>query len=602
MKLFPALERFNRITCLDFEYSAPPGEIPSPHCFVAIDLLTGRVTRGFVRDFSTPPYGIDSDSLVVTYYASAEISCHLDLGWSVPANILDLFCEFRWLTNHGAERQPASLLDALTYFGIDSIGSNEKEEMRQLAIRGEPFTPSEQVALLDYCESDVRALEKLLPAMLDRGLDLERALLRGQYMAAAARVEANGIPVDVEKYSLFQKHWKLIQRRLVEKVNIEFDVYDGTSFRQKKFRDYLQAKGIRWPTLQSGSLDLTDETFKTMAIGHPDLAKLREVRLVLSKMRLNDLAVGSDGRNRCLLSAFASKTGRNQPSNSKFAFGQASWLRNLIQPKPGTALAYVDWEQQEFGTAGALSKDQRMMEAYTSGDPYLTFGKQAGVIPRDGTKKTHGHQRDQFKQAALGVQYGMGEKSLALQLGQSIAHGKELLALHKRTYPKFWSWQEAIIADARSKNVVRTVFGWRMRVNKQTGIRTIANFPIQANGAEMLRLAIIFATQKGVKVCAPVHDALLIEANESEIDQAVQVTQNCMREASKVVLGGFELRSDVKVIRYPDRYDDPRGTEIWRQVLEIVKELEAEIPVADELDVLKRGPVQSFIYPLENRP
>ena len=52
---------------------------------------------------------------------------------------------------------------------------------------------------------------------------------------------------------------------------------------------------------------------------------------------------GSDGRNRCLLSPFRSITGRNQPSNARFIFGPSCWLRSLIQPEPGRAVAYVDW-------------------------------------------------------------------------------------------------------------------------------------------------------------------------------------------------------------------------------------------------------------------
>ena len=71
-------------------------------------------------------------------------------------------------------------------------------------------------------------------------------------------------------------------------------------------------------------------------------------------------------------------------------------------------MAYVDWSQQEFGIAASLSGDEAMMDAYRSGDPYLAFGKQAGRIPADGTKQTHGAERDLFKACVLGVQYGMG--------------------------------------------------------------------------------------------------------------------------------------------------------------------------------------------------
>ena len=85
---------------------------------------------------------------------------------------------------------------ALVYFGIDSIAATEKEEMRNLAMRGGPYTKEERQSLLDYCQSDVDALAKLFPKM-SGDLDLPRAVLRGRYMKAAARIESIGIPIDV---------------------------------------------------------------------------------------------------------------------------------------------------------------------------------------------------------------------------------------------------------------------------------------------------------------------------------------------------------------------------------------------------------------------
>ena len=130
-----------------------------------------------------------------------------------------------------------------------------------------------------------------------------------------------------------------------------------------------------------------------MSLKYPILQPLRELRASLSQIRLTELPVGSDGRNRCLLSPFRSRTGRNQPSNTRFLFGPAVWVRFLMKPKSGWGLAYIDWSQQEFGIAAALSKDVLMMDAYTSGDPYLAFAKQAGAVPEDATKQSHKIER-----------------------------------------------------------------------------------------------------------------------------------------------------------------------------------------------------------------
>ena len=93
---------------------------------------------------------------------------------------------------------------------------------------------------------------------------------------------------------------------------------------------------------------------------------------------------------------------------------------------------------------------------------------------------------------------------------------------------------------------------------------------MQANGAEMLRLACCLATERNIQVCAPIHDAILIQAPIEDLDSAVEQSQEAMATASEVVLNGFTLRTDVKVIRYPERYEDPRGQEMWQTVWNIV--------------------------------
>lgn len=83
---------------------------------------------------------------------------------------------------------------------------------------------------------------------------------------------------------------------------------------------------------------------------------------------------------------------------------------------------------------------------------------------------------------------------------------------------------------------LHTVFGWRVRTGPDVNPRMLANFPMQANGAEMLRLACIFASERGIAVCAPVHDAILIEAPAWQIDDAVRETQRAMSDASAAAL------------------------------------------------------------------
>jgi DNA polymerase I-like protein with 3'-5' exonuclease and polymerase domains len=113
-----------------------------------------------------------------------------------------------------------------------------------------------------------------------------------------------------------------------------------------------------------------------------------------------------------------------------------------------------------------------------------------------------------------------------------VCHARELLRLHRETYATFWRWSDSSLDFAMLNGWIHTVFGWRVHVSTQPNARSIRNFPMQANGAEMLRMACCFCTESGIEVCAPVHDAILIEAPLSGIDAAVKETQLLMEEAS----------------------------------------------------------------------
>jgi DNA polymerase I-like protein with 3'-5' exonuclease and polymerase domains len=234
-----------------------------------------------------------------------------------------------------------------------------------------------------------------------------------------------------------------------------------------------------------------------------------------------------------------------------------------------------------MGVAAALSADQALMEAYRSGDIYLAFATSAGLAPPEATKATHKETRDRCKAVVLGTLYGMGADTLATRIGRPPIEARELLRLHRQTYPCFWRWSDDTVASAVLHQQIETVFGWRLHVEGGFNPRSLMNFPMQANGAEMLRLASCLATQRGIRVCAPIHDAILIEAPMDEIEDAVASLQACMAEASRAVLGGFELGSEATIVRWPDRYKDDRGVAMWELVMRLLDEMGSSIGTVD---------------------
>ena len=158
------------------------------------------------------------NSRSVAYHAPAEMGCHIILDWSFPKSLLDLFCEFRCQTNGLRLPVKNNLLGALSIHGLEHIPLVEKEGMRELTLRGEPFRDAERHALLDYCQTDVDELVALLPEMAPK-ISLDDALIRDRYMQAVARMESVGIPVDLPSLGRLRSGWDSIQDDLITDVD-----------------------------------------------------------------------------------------------------------------------------------------------------------------------------------------------------------------------------------------------------------------------------------------------------------------------------------------------------------------------------------------------
>jgi hypothetical protein len=574
---------FEQIWLHDFEFVPGSGERPDVVCLAAHELRS-RQTLALWRDQfgPTPPYRTDRKVLFVNFVANAECACHLALGWPLPANVLDLNPAFRNLMNGRPTPEGKGLIGALRYFGLPSIGSKQKEAMQKRIIAGWPFTPDERRQILDYCSADAMALRQLLFAMVPK-IDLATALYHGEFAAVSALMEHNGVPIDTEIFAqLADTHtWRAVRDAMVPAIDARYGVYvrnvaGDWTFNMERFAAYLAREKISWPLLESGKLNMRRKVFEEMSKGWPQLEDLRQLRHARDKMRKVKLAVGHDGRNRTVLWPFKAKTSRTQPKAAQWIFSPAAWLRSLIKPGPGMAVAYIDYSAMEFQIAASLSDKHcgatnNMLNMYCSGDPYLAFTKRVGAVPRDATKKSHADVRDKYKTMLLAVQYGMATETLAARLGVPNFEAQQMLGQHREVFAQYWRWSDDWVQHALQAGTMRTVLGWTCAVGiTEFNERSIRNWPVQATGAEILRVACIMAARHGIKLLAPVHDAVLIEAPIDQIETDVAKMQDIMARAARIVLGGHELRTEANIIRHPERYSDKRGVAIWTRVLELL--------------------------------
>jgi DNA polymerase I-like protein with 3'-5' exonuclease and polymerase domains len=243
----------------------------------------------------------------------------------------------------------------------------------------------------------------------------------------------------------------------------------------------------------------------------------------------------------------------------------------------GPVLIHRDLAQQEPQIAAVWSGDEALLAACQSGDVYLGIAKQLGFAPADATPKTHEPVRNLFKTVVLGIQYGLGVRSLAVRAGISLFEAGEILARLRARFHRFENYAQCVTDHANLELELSTPFGWRMRCPSGMNQRTIRNFPIQSTGAEILHVACVLAERRGIEIVAPVHDALMAEAGVDHAEEVSAALDRVMRDAVAVVLRGYELRTDEpQIIHAGQHYFDKRGVGMWDKVTELLNTLELE--------------------------
>ena len=180
-----------------------------------------------------------------------------------------------------------------------------------------------------------------------------------------------------------------------------------------------------------------------------------------------------------------------------------------------------------------------------------------------------------MKPLQLGINYGMGVPSLAKGLDRHPLIASTIIERHKRTYPRFWEWRADRVQAAMLDRRIETVFGWPLHLSHSPNKRTLYNFPMQGNGAEMLRLAAWRLCEAGIVPNMLIHDGILLEVrNKEEIAHAIEI----MKQAGRDVCSGLEIGVDVdQMLEHGARYRDKRpvAQKMWDTIMQTLAEIGA---------------------------
>jgi DNA polymerase-1 len=457
--------------------------------------------------------------------------------------------------------------------------TKHKDEMRDLIISDpEDYSIDQAASVLKYCEDDV----VLLPAMweeikkkfkrFDPRIDMEEyqkeAEGRGRFAALTAIMETNGYPIDVEKTKNFSQQVGNILYDCQREIN---KLFPGTkpfrwnkgeqrfSWDQTTTREWIKNNGYEkgWDLTDGGksgkkSLSLSLDAFtKFFDFKHDyptDNFGAQIVRFLKLKQSLYGFvptadstkktfwdSVGSDGRVRPYSNIFGAQSSRSQPGSTGFMFLKPAWMRALVIPEAGMAMAGIDYGSEEYFIAALLSGDKKMTEAYLSGDVYLAFAKAAKIVPEDATKSSHKRQRDYCKSTVLGISYLMTKYGLAIKLSSDTGEkwtedaAEDLITQFYDAYPKLKDFQDNIAHIYQEDEFIQLPDGWYMW-GDNPNFRSVANYPVQGRGASIMRKAVDLAFSRGLYVPFTLHDALYIEYKVGD-EYKIEILRDCMKEA-----------------------------------------------------------------------
>ena len=436
--------------------------------------------------------------------------------------------------------------------------------MRDICISGEDFEiKKNRKTILEYCMSDVEIIVPLASAVSSafqkEGFTKQKwlncALKRGEYANASARMVRNGHPIDYVGLRSFQKNIPKILASAAKECNQSSTELVPFLFSKKDplvvkkqvglIKKWIEGQGYRnWPRTDKGHISLNrDAVSKFFNEDMPGFrgairryASIEEAVKGFKKSKSKKSKdyfdfVGTDRRCRHKMGIYGSQTARSQHGATGFLPAKSRWMKICVVPEKGKAIVELDYSQQEFLIQAILSQDRKMIDAYASGDPYLTFAKTSGMAPISATKKSHKRERNIAKQLVLAVSYDMGPYSMAKKLTDSgietsSQKAEELIERFYDVYNKYADWKWSI-QDKYTRNKKLTLpDGWTL-FGDQKNHRSVGNFPVQGMGSVILRESVKLAQAEGIKILYTMHDSITAEIDCYDFEK-IETLKRCM--------------------------------------------------------------------------
>ncbi len=258
--------------------------------------------------------------------------------------------------------------------------------------------------------------------------------------------------------------------------------------------------------------------------------------------------IAPDGRIHGTFNQTIAATGRissTEPNlqNIPVRTAEGKEIRRVFVPQEGCTFVDADYSQVELRILAALSGDEKLIAAYRDAvDVHTLTASEVFHVPVD---EVTSEMRRNAKAVNFGIVYGISAFGLGEGLSISRKEANEYINKYFDSYPKVREYLESSVAHAKENGYVTTYFG-RIRpipelkssnfMQRSFGERIAMNSPIQGTAADIMKIAMnrVDEALKGMKsrIVLQVHDELLIETAEDELEEVMALVKDCMEHAA----------------------------------------------------------------------
>jgi len=366
-------------------------------------------------------------------------------------------------------------------------------------------------------------------------------------------MQQQGISVDKQALIDYSKvlgsKISVLEKEIYEAAGEEFNINSPKQLGVILFEKLGMPNGKKTKSGYSTAADVLEK----LASDYPVVSKILEYRQLakLKSTYADGLTqyISEDGRIHGTFNQTITATGRissTEPNlqNIPIRMEMGKAIRKVFVPKDGFVFLDADYSQIELRILAHMSGDEKLIEAYnSSADIHRATAAQVFGVPLD---EVTDEQRRNAKAVNFGIIYGMSSFGLSQDLSISRKEAKEYIERYFASYPTIKTFIDGLVSDAKEKGYSLTMYNRRREIpeikssnfmQRSFGERVAMNAPIQGTAADIIKLAMINVynalRENNLKsrLILQVHDELLVETAENEIETVKQIMLDGMKNA-----------------------------------------------------------------------